>query len=57
MSASNSARVQTVLAYKQGRGGDGLTKARLMYLLIVAAFFAYLLAALSPNGMSDGGGF
>jgi hypothetical protein len=35
-----------------------LTKARLIYLLIVAALFAYLLAGLvSTNGMSDGGGF
>jgi hypothetical protein len=37
-----------------------LRKARLIYLLIVAALFAYLLAAsglLGTNGMSDGGGF
>jgi hypothetical protein len=27
-----------------------------MYLLIVASLFAYLLAALGPSGMSDGGG-
>lgn len=33
-----------------------MTKARLIYLLLVAALFAYILAALRPTGMSDGGG-
>jgi hypothetical protein len=37
-----------------------LTKARLMYVLIIASLLAYLLASyglLGRNGMSDGGGF
>ncbi len=35
-----------------------MSKARLMYLLVVACVFAYLLAlAARPFGMSDGGGF
>jgi len=33
-----------------------LTKARLIYLLLMAALFAYMLACIRP-GMSDGGGF
>jgi hypothetical protein len=34
-------------------------KARLIYLLLIASLFAYLLACLhqrGPTGMSDGGG-
>jgi len=31
-----------------------LTKARLIYVLVMASLFAYILAALWP-GMSDGG--
>lgn len=34
-----------------------MTKTRLMYLLLVAALFAYILAMGSPFGMSNGGGF
>jgi hypothetical protein len=34
-----------------------VTKARLIYLLLMAALFAYVLAAMKPFGMSDGGGF
>jgi hypothetical protein len=35
-----------------------LTKARLIYLLLIASLFAYILAFLpGPLGMSDGGGF
>jgi hypothetical protein len=35
-----------------------MSKARLMYLLVFACAFAYLLAlAARPLGMSDGGGF
>ncbi len=35
-----------------------MTKARLIYLLLVASLFAYLLACnASPAGMSNGGGF
>jgi hypothetical protein len=39
------------------KGGDGLTKARLIYLLLLAALFAYILACIHNPGMSDGGGF
>jgi hypothetical protein len=34
-----------------------VNKARLIYLLLVAALFAYILACISPVGMSTGGGF
>ncbi len=35
-----------------------MSKARLIYLLVFACLFAYLLAlAAKPHGMSDGGGF
>jgi len=35
-----------------------MTKARFIYLLVLAASFAYVLAAVvKPCGMSDGGGF
>ena len=36
-----------------------MSKARLIYLLLVASLFAYALAVVSPRiaGMSDGGGF
>jgi hypothetical protein len=35
-----------------------LTKARFIYLLLIASLFAYLLACIPGlNGMSDGGGF
>jgi hypothetical protein len=35
-----------------------LTKARLIYLLLMASLFAYFLAMTKPGmGMSDGGGF
>jgi hypothetical protein len=34
-----------------------VTKARLIYLLLIAAIFAYLLAAFHGASMSDGGGF
>jgi hypothetical protein len=38
-----------------------LTKARLIYLLLIASLFAYFLACIHPKygggGMSDGGGF
>jgi hypothetical protein len=36
-----------------------LTKARLIYLLLIASLFAYMLACFhhpGPTGMSDGGG-
>jgi len=36
-----------------------LTKARLIYLLLIASLFAYFLACIrhsGTNGMSDGGG-
>jgi hypothetical protein len=37
-----------------------LTKARLIYVLLIASLFAYMLACLRPgpfgHGMSDGGG-
>jgi heme O synthase-like polyprenyltransferase len=33
-----------------------LTKARLIYLLLLAALFAYFLASMGWGGMSDGGG-
>ncbi|HVS84316.1 MAG TPA: hypothetical protein VHD91_01635 [Gaiellaceae bacterium] len=37
---------------------DAMTKARFIYLLILAASVAYVLAALmKPLGMNDGGGF
>jgi hypothetical protein len=32
-----------------------MTKARVIYLLVVAAMLAYYLAALKSAGMSDGG--
>jgi heme O synthase-like polyprenyltransferase len=37
---------------------NDLTKARLIYLLLIASLFAYLLALAGPIsfGMSDGGG-
>jgi hypothetical protein len=38
------------------KGGDGLTKARLFYLLLMASLFAYILGYICV-GMSDGGGF
>ena len=36
-----------------------MTKARFIYLLLIASLFAYLLAYLNSGGfgMSDGGGF
>jgi len=37
-----------------------LTKARLIYLLLIASLFAYVLACVHGRGiygMSDGGGF
>jgi hypothetical protein len=34
-----------------------VTKARLIYLLILAALVVSLLAAVKPMGMNDGGGF
>jgi hypothetical protein len=34
-----------------------LTKARLIYLLLIASLFAYFLACAGHWGMSDGGGF
>jgi len=34
-----------------------VTQARLIYLLIIAVVFAYVLAAFHGAGMSDGGGF
>jgi heme O synthase-like polyprenyltransferase len=34
-----------------------LTKARLIYLLLIASLFAYFLASVGFGGMSDGGGF
>jgi hypothetical protein len=35
-----------------------LTKARLIYLLLVASLFAFSLALFAkPGGMGDGGGF
>jgi hypothetical protein len=35
-----------------------MSKARLIYLLVVAAMFAYILAMFArPLGMSSGGGF
>jgi hypothetical protein len=35
-----------------------LTKARLIYLLLIASLFAYFLACFGVGfGMSDGGGF
>jgi len=36
-----------------------MTKARLIYLLLIASLFAYMLACVrhhGPTGMSDGGG-
>ncbi len=33
-----------------------LTKARLIYLLLIASLFAYFLASMGFGGMSDGGG-
>jgi hypothetical protein len=32
-----------------------VTKARLVYLLVIASTFAYVLIALTPFGTSDGG--
>ncbi|MFZ0342181.1 MAG: hypothetical protein WAL31_07595 [Gaiellaceae bacterium] len=37
-----------------------MTKARFIYLLLIASLFAYFLACIRApglNGMSDGGGF
>jgi len=34
-----------------------VTQARLIYLLLLAAIFAYVLAAYHGSSMSDGGGF
>jgi len=35
-----------------------LTKARLIYLLLIASLFAYMLACVHPGlGMSSGGGW
>jgi hypothetical protein len=35
-----------------------LTKARLIYLVLIASLFAYILANIrGGHGMSDGGGF
>ena len=34
-----------------------MTKARLIYLLLLVAMVAYVLGALKPLGMNDGGGF
>ena len=34
-----------------------MNKARLIYLLLVAALFAYILAISVTGGMSTGGGF
>ncbi len=34
-----------------------MTKARLIYLLLLAALFATMLAHVQWHGMSDGGGF
>jgi hypothetical protein len=34
-----------------------LTKARFIYLLVLASLFAYFLACQGWWGMSDGGGF
>lgn len=35
-----------------------MSKARLIYLVLVASLFAYMLAAhWKPGGMSNGGGF
>jgi hypothetical protein len=34
-----------------------LTKTRLIYLLLIASLFAYMLAMAHHGGMSDGGGF
>ncbi len=37
-----------------------MTKARLIYLLLIASLFAYILACYrvpGTSGMSDGGGF
>jgi hypothetical protein len=40
------------------KGGDELTKAKLMYLLVIASLLAYILACVHPGwGMSNGGGF
>jgi len=33
-----------------------LTKARLIYLVVIASLCAYLLATVLAGGMSDGGG-
>jgi hypothetical protein len=34
-----------------------VTKARLIYLLVMASTVAYVLGAMRPLGMGDGGGF
>lgn len=34
-----------------------MTKARFIYLLIIASLFAYFIAMMKPMGMNDGGGF
>jgi hypothetical protein len=34
-----------------------LTKARLIYVLVLASLFAYILAIAIGRGMSDGGGW
>ena len=33
-----------------------MTKARLIYLLVIASIFATLAASMRAHGMSDGGG-
>ena len=33
-----------------------MTKARLIYLLVIASIFAALVASMRPHGMNDGGG-
>jgi hypothetical protein len=39
------------------KGGDDVTKARLIYLLVIASIFALAFAGLfRPHGMNDGGG-
>ena len=34
-----------------------MTKARFIYLLVLAALIVSMLAAIKPMGMNDGGGF
>jgi hypothetical protein len=46
--------------FDSDEGGEDLTKARFMYLLLIASLFAYMLGCLrgiGGFGMSDGGGF